>query len=259
MQSDFLANSGRFPPWPVDRCGFEKKWIRQGLEPAASVGIIRAGLRLHQGQRHPGSITSARSGTTPDASGLLFQSNNPQSLSWARLAPSCSTAAPALKPAALFSALGGALKVLALALVPLMWTSRTHGRLLGTLGHVGVELELLKLSFQMGYAMAACLGSGTDCHASNQVFQGGSTPVASRTVERTSAGINITLRRVSCRGALGTPAGGVNLIHCFLEEKGRGGIKEQNTHTQTGVPGDGGRQITSRPYMFTVIRDQPEQ
>ncbi|KAH9010124.1 hypothetical protein EDB85DRAFT_2053694 [Lactarius pseudohatsudake] len=38
----------------------------QGLEPAASAGIICAGL--HQGQRHPGSITSARSGTTPAAS-----------------------------------------------------------------------------------------------------------------------------------------------------------------------------------------------
>ncbi|KAH9012391.1 hypothetical protein EDB83DRAFT_331660 [Lactarius deliciosus] len=78
-----------FLPTPVVSCrgpwtvvvSKRQKWIRQGLEPAASAGIIRAGLRLHQGQRHPGSITSARSGTTPDASGLLFQNNNPHSLS----------------------------------------------------------------------------------------------------------------------------------------------------------------------------------
>ncbi|KAH9166178.1 hypothetical protein EDB89DRAFT_2005705 [Lactarius sanguifluus] len=105
---------------------------------------------------------------------------------------------PALKPAALFSALGGALKVLVLVLVPPMWTSRTRGRLLGALGNTGAELERLKLSLQMGYAMAVRLGSGTDwsCavqasrlavleragHAGNQVFQGESSVFLRRRV-----------------------------------------------------------------------------
>ncbi|KAH8996020.1 hypothetical protein EDB92DRAFT_115472 [Lactarius akahatsu] len=64
MRSDFLANSVRGPLWfwkgrligyltVIWSCGLRQKWIRQGSEPAASVGI-RAGL--HQGQRHPGSI-----------------------------------------------------------------------------------------------------------------------------------------------------------------------------------------------------------
>ncbi|KAH8986650.1 hypothetical protein EDB86DRAFT_2954137, partial [Lactarius hatsudake] len=39
-----------------------RKWIRQGLEPAASVGIIRAGL--HQGQQHPSSMFLTHSSTT---------------------------------------------------------------------------------------------------------------------------------------------------------------------------------------------------
>ncbi|KAH9169811.1 hypothetical protein EDB89DRAFT_1982839, partial [Lactarius sanguifluus] len=134
---------------------------------------------------------------------------------------------PALKPAALFSALGGALKVLVLVLVRPMWTSRTRGRLLGALGNTGAELELLKLSLQMGSRYRCAVQAGRLAvleragashtplvgHAGNQVFQGESRPIASRAVEITSAGINITLRRVSCRGALGTPAGGVNLIH----------------------------------------------
>ncbi|KAH9009238.1 hypothetical protein EDB85DRAFT_1445827 [Lactarius pseudohatsudake] len=64
MQLDFLANSSRFPLWTIVVLD------RQDLEPVANAGIIRAGL--HQRQRHPGldpgSITSARSGTTPAAS-----------------------------------------------------------------------------------------------------------------------------------------------------------------------------------------------
>ncbi|KAH9010481.1 hypothetical protein EDB83DRAFT_420818 [Lactarius deliciosus] len=76
------------------------------------------------------------------------------------LASSCSTAAPVLKPAALFSALGGALNVLALVLVPPMWTSRTCGWLLGTLGNTGAELELLKLSLQMGSRYKCAVQAG---------------------------------------------------------------------------------------------------
>ncbi|KAH8991771.1 hypothetical protein EDB86DRAFT_1555847 [Lactarius hatsudake] len=56
MHSDFPANSGRFPPWTI------VVLERQGLEPAASVGIIRAGL--HQGQRHLSSMLLTHSSTT---------------------------------------------------------------------------------------------------------------------------------------------------------------------------------------------------
>ncbi|KAH8986649.1 hypothetical protein EDB86DRAFT_2954135 [Lactarius hatsudake] len=43
-----------------------------------------------------------------------------------------------------------------------MWMSRTHGRLLGALGTTGAGLELLELSLQMRYVLAARPSSGTD-------------------------------------------------------------------------------------------------
>ncbi|KAH9020397.1 hypothetical protein EDB85DRAFT_2278780, partial [Lactarius pseudohatsudake] len=71
MQSDFLANSSRFLPWTivvlersVDGIPHhhlvvwnETEMNRQGLEPAVSIGIIRAGL--HQDQRHPSDIIAS--------------------------------------------------------------------------------------------------------------------------------------------------------------------------------------------------------
>ncbi|KAH8991750.1 hypothetical protein EDB86DRAFT_3079610 [Lactarius hatsudake] len=50
-----------------------------------------------------------------------------------------------LRPAALFSALGGALKELGLVLAPDV-DVRTRGRLLGVLGNTGAGLEVLELS-----------------------------------------------------------------------------------------------------------------
>ncbi|KAH9166158.1 hypothetical protein EDB89DRAFT_2005343 [Lactarius sanguifluus] len=95
--------------------------------------------------------------------------------------------------------------MLVLVLVPPMWTSRTRGRLLGALGNTGAELELLKLSLQMGSRYRCAVQAGRLAvleragashtplvgHAGNQVFQGESKPIASRTAEITSVGINI--------------------------------------------------------------------
>ena len=57
------------------------------------------------------------------------------------------TAYDGLRPAALFSALGGALKVLLLVLRPDV-DVRTRGRLLGALANTGTGLEVLEMSLE---------------------------------------------------------------------------------------------------------------
>ncbi|KAH9165343.1 hypothetical protein EDB89DRAFT_2012047 [Lactarius sanguifluus] len=106
--------------------------------------------------------------------------------------------------------------MLVLVLVPPMWMSRTCGRLLGALGNTGAELELLKLSLQMGSRYKCAVQAGRLAvleragashtplvgHAGNQVFQGESRPIASRAVEITSAGIDICFLQ-GCTGNSG--------------------------------------------------------
>ena len=79
-----------------------------------------------------------------------------------------STLYDGLRPAALFGALGGALKELVLVLAPDV-DVRTRGRLLGALANTGAGLEVLELSLdgtsdevRVGCFPSAPLGSGSD-------------------------------------------------------------------------------------------------
>ncbi|KAH9010493.1 hypothetical protein EDB83DRAFT_2680807 [Lactarius deliciosus] len=118
-----------------------------------------------------------------------------------------------LRPAPLFGALGGSLKVLVLVFAPAV-DVRTRGRLLGALGNTGAGLEVLELSLdgtsdevslqalykQVGSLFTERAGAPYAPPAdfsADRGRKGGRRLIASRAVDIQTAGICITLRRVS--------------------------------------------------------------